>query len=70
MGRLKLHAPRISISTYHWVGVCICVRESETCFSAFTAEPLLPVSLPHVNVSAAGLRESLPTDPTQMRLLA
>ena len=56
--------------------VCVCVSECEwdrkdikTRFSAFTAEPLLAVPLPHVDVSAARLRESLPTDPTVMRLL-
>lgn len=41
----------------------------QTCFSAVSSQPLLPVPLPHVNVSAAGLRESLPTDPAHVRLL-
>lgn len=35
----------------------------------FVAEALLSVALPHVNVSAPGLREGFPTDPTVMRLL-
>lgn len=57
-------------------GVCVSKkvmwvreRKKETCFSAFTAETLLAVSLPHVDISAAGLGESLPTDPTVVRLL-
>ena len=78
MGCSELHNPRISITTYCTVCVCVCVcvcvwegdrKERKTCFSAFTAEPLLAVPLPHVDVSAARLRESLPTDPTVMRLL-
>lgn len=45
-------------------------KEDETCFSAFSTEPLVPVPLPHVDVAAAGLGEGLPTDPAVVRLLA
>lgn len=65
MGRPELHNPRINITAERSArGI------RRTCFFAFAAEPLLAVSLSHVDVPAAGLGERLPADPTLMRLLA
>lgn len=45
-------------------------RGGQTCFSAVSTETFLAVPLPHVDVAAARLGEGLPTDPTEVRLLA
>lgn len=45
-------------------------EEVQTCFSALSTEPFVPVPLPHVDVAAAGLGEGLPTDAAVVRLLA
>lgn len=51
--------------------MCVDIyKKKKTCFSAFATEPLLAVSLPHVDVAAARLGEGLPTDPAVVRFLA
>lgn len=46
-GRSELHNPRINISAER--SECVI----RTCFLAFAREPLLAMSLPHVDVPAA-----------------